>query len=190
LTSATRPEFWLEIVEQCYEHLQDEQLRRRFERYLEHDDEMRFTTVRRLLRRVRDANLQVVCALDEFECLAENELFTPTFYGELRSLASEMGVVYLTASRRSLYDLTYHNETQRTYLTTYDVQAVLKTIIERGKAHFTSGPAPRRKNAGYCWALPNTWPTPKASPLPSWPPGCASNKPPWTPRACPTCWRR
>jgi hypothetical protein len=30
----------------------------------------------------------------------------------------------------------YHNETQRNYLTTYDVEAVLKTIIERGEAHF------------------------------------------------------
>jgi serine/threonine-protein kinase len=109
MTSATRPEFWLEIVEQCYQRLGDEQLRRRFDRHLEQDEEMRFTTVRRLLRRVRDANLQVVCALDEFECLAENELFTPTFYGELRSLASEMGVVYLTGSKRSLYDLTYHH---------------------------------------------------------------------------------
>jgi hypothetical protein len=109
MTSATRSEFWLEIVEQCYDQLTDERLRRRFDRYLDRDDEMRFTTVRRLLRRVRDAGLQVVCALDEFECMAENELFTPTFYGELRSLASEMGVVYLTGSKRSLYDLTYHH---------------------------------------------------------------------------------
>lgn len=30
----------------------------------------------------------------------------------------------------------YHNETERNYLTTYDVEAVLETIIERGEAHF------------------------------------------------------
>jgi tRNA A-37 threonylcarbamoyl transferase component Bud32 len=109
MTSATRPEFWLEIVEQCYDQTSDTRLRQRFDRYLYGDDEMRFSTVRRLLRRVRDAGTQVVCALDEFECLAENEQFGPEFYGELRSLASEMGVVYLTASKHSLYDLTYHN---------------------------------------------------------------------------------
>ncbi len=109
MVSATRPEFWFEIVEQCYDRLPDDKLRRRFDRYLDSDDEMRFTTVRRLLRRVRDAGVQIVCALDEFECLAENEQFGPEFYGELRSLAGEMGVVYLTASKQSLYDLTFHN---------------------------------------------------------------------------------
>jgi len=109
MTSATRAEFWLEIAEQCYLRLQDERLRLRFDRYLNGEDEIRFSAVRRLLRRVRDAGLQIVCALDEFECLAENEHFGPEFYGELRSLASEMGVVYLTASKHSLYDLTYHN---------------------------------------------------------------------------------
>ncbi len=30
----------------------------------------------------------------------------------------------------------YHNETERNYLTTYDVETVLGTIIERGEAHF------------------------------------------------------
>jgi hypothetical protein len=30
----------------------------------------------------------------------------------------------------------YHNESERNYLTTYDVETVLKTIIERGEAHF------------------------------------------------------
>jgi hypothetical protein len=109
MTSATRPEFWLEIVEQCYDQTSDDRLRQRFDRYLYGDDEMRFSTVRRLVRRVRDADTQVVCALDEFECLAENEQFGPEFYGELRSLASEMGLVYLTASKHSLYDLTFHN---------------------------------------------------------------------------------
>ena len=76
MMSATRPEFWLEIVEQCYSHLSDERLRHRFDRYLDSDDEIRFTTVRRLLRRVRDAGMQIVCALDEFECLAENGICT------------------------------------------------------------------------------------------------------------------
>ena len=41
-------------------------------------------------------------------------------------------------------------------LTTFDVESVLKTIIERGEAHFTSGPGPRRRSVGSCWARPNT----------------------------------
>jgi serine/threonine-protein kinase len=71
--------------------------------------ELRFTAVRRLLRRVRDAGLDLVLMLDEFEGLARNPNFEPDFYGELRSLASELGIVYLTASKRGLYDLTYHH---------------------------------------------------------------------------------
>jgi len=109
MSSATRSEFWLELAEQCYDQLRDERLRHRFDRYLYDEDKVRFSAVRRLLRRVRDAGIQLVCALDEFECLAENAHFGPEFYGELRSLAGEMGVVYLTASKHSLYDLTYHN---------------------------------------------------------------------------------
>jgi hypothetical protein len=68
--------------------------------------------VRRLLRRIRAAGLEVILCLDEFEGLARNARFEPDFYGELRSLASELGVVMITASKRSLYELTYeHAET-------------------------------------------------------------------------------
>jgi tRNA A-37 threonylcarbamoyl transferase component Bud32 len=73
---------------------------------------LRFTTVRRLLRRVRDAGLDLVLTLDEFEGLARNPNFETDFYGELRSLAGELGIVYFTASKRGLYDLTYsHSDT-------------------------------------------------------------------------------
>ena len=71
--------------------------------------EVRFMQVRRLLRRVERAGLTVVMMLDEFESLATNVEFNASFYGELRSLAGELGVVYLTASKRSLYDLTYQH---------------------------------------------------------------------------------
>ena len=71
--------------------------------------EVRFLTARRALRRLRDTGLEVVLMLDEFESLARNAQFEPDFYGELRSLAGELGMVILTASRRSLYDLTYEN---------------------------------------------------------------------------------
>lgn len=71
--------------------------------------DVRFMQVRRLLRRIERAGLTVVVMLDEFESLAANADFGPGFYGELRSLAGELGVVYLTASKRGLYDLTYQH---------------------------------------------------------------------------------
>ena len=71
--------------------------------------DVRFLTARRALRRLRDTGLEVVLMLDEFESLARNAQFEPDFYGELRSLAGELGLVILTASKRSLYDLTYEN---------------------------------------------------------------------------------
>jgi tRNA A-37 threonylcarbamoyl transferase component Bud32 len=74
--------------------------------------EVRFMAVRRLLRRVRDAGFDIVLCLDEFEALARNAHFETDFYGELRSLAGELGLTYITASKRSLYELTYeHSDT-------------------------------------------------------------------------------
>ena len=81
-------------------------------RHAADDGQVRFMNVRRLLRRVRDAGLDVTLCLDEFESLARNAHFEPDFYGELRSLAGELGLVYLTASKQSLYELTYeHSDT-------------------------------------------------------------------------------
>lgn len=48
----------------------------------------------------------------------------------------------------------YHNETERNYLTTYDVETVLEKITERGEAHFKyiwSGATPQER-----WALLGT----------------------------------
>ncbi|MBE2223104.1 MAG: protein kinase, partial [Anaerolineae bacterium] len=71
--------------------------------------DVRFMQVRRVLRRIERAGLTIVMMLDEFESLASNAAFSASFYGELRSLAGELGVVYLTASKQSLYDLTYQH---------------------------------------------------------------------------------
>ncbi len=106
MASARREDFWVELLDRLVVALPSGDLRDQAERLM---GEVRFTTLRRLLRRVRDANLDLVLALDEFEGLARNPGFTPDFYGELRSLAGEMGVVYLTGSKRGLYDLTYHD---------------------------------------------------------------------------------
>ncbi|MBN1484305.1 MAG: protein kinase [Chloroflexia bacterium] len=108
LVSATRSEFWEEVLDQIYGQLRQEDLRTRFR-----DDqgrgEIRFMRVRRLFRRLGDAGLRLVLLLDEFEALAQNPHFEPDFYGELRSLAGEIGVIYFTASKRSLYELTYRH---------------------------------------------------------------------------------
>ena len=103
-------EFWPELLDLMETSLPDEltDLRERV-----HDlslrAEVRFMQVRRLLRRIDRAGLTVIIMLDEFESLAGNGDFNASFYGELRSLAGELGVVYITASKRSLYDLTYQH---------------------------------------------------------------------------------
>jgi tRNA A-37 threonylcarbamoyl transferase component Bud32 len=110
MASARREDFWVELLDRLGAVLPQGDLRDRSERLISQQlGELRFTTVRRLLRRVRDAGLDLVLALDEFEGLARNPNFEPDFYGELRSLAGELGIVYLTASKRGLYELTYHH---------------------------------------------------------------------------------
>lgn len=103
-------EFWPEVMDRMEGALPAEQEELRdLARELAFSADVRFMQVRRLLRRVERAGLTVVLMLDEFESLAGNEAFSASFYGELRSLAGELGVVYLTASKRSLYDLTYQH---------------------------------------------------------------------------------
>lgn len=108
MASAEREEFWIELLDRLAVTLPPGNLQEQAERLLERGG-LRFTTVRRLLRRVRDAGLDLVLSLDEFEGLTRNPNFEPDFYGELRSLAGELGIVYLSASKRSLYELTYHH---------------------------------------------------------------------------------
>lgn len=108
MASATRDDFWFELVDRLSAALPAGRLRQSAEQLLD-ESTVRFMAVRRLLRRVRDENLSPVLMLDEFEGLAGNENFEPDFYGELRSLAGEMGVTFITASKRSLYELTYQH---------------------------------------------------------------------------------
>jgi tRNA A-37 threonylcarbamoyl transferase component Bud32 len=103
-------EFWPELVDRLEAALPAEQadLRQAALQLLD-QEEIRFMQVRRLFRRLERAGLTVVLMLDEFESLAGNGAFNAGFYGELRSLAGEIGVVYLTASKRSLYELTFRD---------------------------------------------------------------------------------
>ena len=103
-------EFWPELLDRLEMALPTSETKLREQAGdLAMHDEVRFMQVRRLMRRIDRAGLTVVLMLDEFESLAGNEAFSSSFYGELRSLAGELGVVYITASKRSLYDLTYHH---------------------------------------------------------------------------------
>jgi tRNA A-37 threonylcarbamoyl transferase component Bud32 len=110
MASAKRDDFWLEVLDRLLSALPASAaaLAAQAERLLQ-NGELRFATVRRLLRRISDTGLDLVLTLDEFEGLARNPSFEPDFYGELRSLAGELGIVYLTASKRGLYELTYHH---------------------------------------------------------------------------------
>lgn len=45
--------------------------------------------------------------LDEFEALAANPSLTPRFFSSLRALSSQFNLVFVTASYRSLFELTY-----------------------------------------------------------------------------------
>jgi serine/threonine-protein kinase len=106
--SATRSEFWQEILDQLHGGLHDPELRGVLHQAIG-ETELRFMRVRRIFRQLRDGGYRIVLALDEFESLAQSQHFEPDFYGELRSLAGEVGIVYLTGSKRSLYELTYRH---------------------------------------------------------------------------------
>ncbi|MBX3060109.1 MAG: protein kinase [Anaerolineae bacterium] len=101
-------EFWPELLDQMALALPESQAELKAQaESLSLQADARFMQVRRLLRRVERAGLRVVLMLDEFESLATNAAFDASFYGELRSLAGELGVTYITTSKRGLYDLTY-----------------------------------------------------------------------------------
>jgi tRNA A-37 threonylcarbamoyl transferase component Bud32 len=108
MASARRDDFWMELLDTIASQLPPGDMAQTLRKQIDSGD-VRFMTARRALRRLRDTGLEVVLMLDEFESLARNAQFDPDFYGELRSLAGELGLVILTASKRSLYDLTYEN---------------------------------------------------------------------------------
>ena len=146
MASAERGDFWLEVLDRLSVALPPaaDALREQVERLLD-TSELRFTTVRRMLRRVRDVGIDLVLTLDEFEGLAQNPSFEPDFYGELRSLAGELGIAYLTASKRGLYELTYHHtdtlsspffnifsETTLGLMTEDEARSLLSTLSQQG----------------------------------------------------------
>jgi eukaryotic-like serine/threonine-protein kinase len=141
-------EFWPELVDRLEAALPatQEELRQAALQLLD-QEEIRFMQVRRLFRRLERAGLTVVLMLDEFESLAGNGAFNAGFYGELRSLAGEIGVVYITASKRSLYELTFRDadtlsspffnifsEERLGLMTAVEAQETLITLWSRGES--------------------------------------------------------
>ena len=111
LSNISYDEFWPEIMDLLEQALPDSQPKlQEMAADLADSTDVRFTQVRRLFRRINRAGLTLVMMLDEFESLARNAEFDASFYGELRSLAGEIGVVYITISKLSLYELTYQHE--------------------------------------------------------------------------------
>jgi len=111
LSNISYDEFWPEIMDLLEQSIPEKEAKLRdMTADLAMSSDVRFTQVRRLFRRINRAGYTLVMMLDEFESLARNSEFDASFYGELRSLAGEIGVVYITISKHSLYDLTYQHE--------------------------------------------------------------------------------
>ena len=111
MVAITADQFWPEILDRLEMELPQSQDRlATMAGDLAMAPNLSFIQVRRFLRRLDRAGITLVLMFDEFECLATNRAFDVGFYGQLRSLAGELGVVYITASKRSLYDLTYEHK--------------------------------------------------------------------------------
>jgi serine/threonine-protein kinase len=62
---------------------------------------------RGLIEQLTASGLILFLLLDEFEALAVNPALTPRFFSGLRALSSQFNLAFVTASHRSLFDLTY-----------------------------------------------------------------------------------
>lgn len=65
---------------------------------------------RGLIEQLTTSGFKTFLLLDEFEALAANPALTPRFFSGLRALSSQFNLAFVTASRLSLFDLTYTRE--------------------------------------------------------------------------------
>ncbi len=63
-----------------------------------------------LIEQLTTSGFKTFLLLDEFETLAANPSLTPRFFSGLRALSSQFNLAFVTASRLSLFDLTYARE--------------------------------------------------------------------------------
>ncbi len=68
-----------------------------------------FRDLEALIGALSDRNYSIVYMLDEFESIANNPSFDFSFYGQLRALSGNPAfrIAFITASKRSIYDLTF-----------------------------------------------------------------------------------
>lgn len=69
--------------------------------------EITFASFESRLRAITQGGLKLIFLFDEFEGMSHNNNLDSGFFTGLRSLVGEDSVAYVTASRRSLFDLTY-----------------------------------------------------------------------------------
>lgn len=70
------------------------------------------TDLENLIGALSDRDYSIVYMFDEFDYLANNPTFDYSFYGQLRAFSGNPGykVAFVTASKRSIYDLTFMEE--------------------------------------------------------------------------------
>lgn len=66
----------------------------------------------RMIGALSERDYRIVYMFDEFETIANNPNFDFSFYGQLRALSGnpDFNVAYITASKKSMYDLTFVEE--------------------------------------------------------------------------------
>jgi serine/threonine protein kinase len=113
LTTADQDEIYRVLLEEIEDTMD--------ERGLEFDDfralgkdNITFRDVERDLRRLSRKGYALVLLLDEFERLSLNEYVEVDFFTGLRALAMRYPLVYITASREPLIELTYADESALT----------------------------------------------------------------------------
>jgi len=99
--------FYFEILHEINEVLttQDRSIRP----VEEPKDRMELTDLRRAISSLAHRKIRPVILIDEFDVLCENQNFDRVFFSGLRSLAT-LGVVYVTASKRTLFQLNREKE--------------------------------------------------------------------------------
>lgn len=98
----TQLAFWRALLTQLAEKLKDELLSREILQ-LSRQPGISFTDLRSIMKQIVKKDHRIVFLFDEFECVAENrDAFDRSFLSALRSLANDLGITYVTATRSSL----------------------------------------------------------------------------------------
>jgi len=101
----TQQVLWQTLLAELASKVTDEELCEEVSRICRKSD-ISFGTLRAVLRKITRRPYKVVFLFDEFDYVAQNrKVFDVAFQSGLRSLANNLGIVYVTASRLSLHEL-------------------------------------------------------------------------------------